>query len=561
MTGADRSRWWRLGACTALAAGLLTAGTLAQDRIQVPAVVLGGPGAVLAGGPDEGIAPSALVTSAALACAGPPAGSGSPAGVLAALHPAAPAGAGEAHLTRTRQGSAAGPAAGQLDLSSAPAALDLQPGTGALVAATGGAAPGVVAGQLDLAEEPGARWASLTACPAPAADQWLVGGGGAAGRTEDLVLVNPGTDPVTVDVQVWGSEGPVELTGATGLVVPAGSRVSHLVDGFAEGVGAPVVRVTSTGGGAVSAQLVDTWRSGTTDLGAEVVDPVAPPGTDLVVPAPPRADDPATDGEQDGSLTLRLLAPADEPALVEVTALTREGELALPDHVTSVPAGVVVEVPLHGLPAGPVALRLRSDVPVTGAVAAVHRPGDDEPVVVDPAGEDGSEDDAAEDEAATTAGPTRTEPLIHPAGDLVWSGATHLATTPIGLALPDRAQVPGATTTLALTVLQPVPVEVTWLDERGRARTEELTDLRPDSTTLVEVPDGARAVWVTPQLDPGADDEEGTGGAGGSPRPGVGVAAAVHLLGADARGPYAAMAGLTATPWLRTVAGVEVVRP
>ena len=453
-------------------------------------------------------------------------------------------------------GSAAGLRRGE------PVGLPVGGPASALVEAQDGLAPGVVGGQLGLGTDQGARGLTLTGCTAPAEELWLVGGGDEPGRTEQLVLTNPGPDAVTVEVSVTGSDGPVATTGGGGIVVPGRGRVVELLDAIAPGADAPVVRVASSGGPVV-AHLAEGYREGTTDRGSEVVSAGAPPATDVVVPALPTSHD-----DRPHDVVLRLAAPGDSEAVVDLTALTAEGTVRLPDEVTRVPAGSSVDVALEDLPEGAVALRLRSDEPVVAGAWLDVLPSDDEPTVVDGAEGDGDagadvtaapsagEDDGDEDGAGEDGGDKdrtgedggdedgstgQAEPLRRPAGETAWVSSAVPSTTPLGMALPGRGLVPDGTSELALTAVDGTTAWVTWVDEAGEEEASWV-DLPNDTTELVPVPEDARAVWVV-----------GAGPAG--------VVAALHVGGGDESGPYVTSATLPGLPWQRQLTEVRPVVP
>lgn len=472
-------------------------------------------------------------------------------------------------------------------------ATSLGPGSWGMVRGAGELAPGVVASQLSLAPDPGARGWALTPCSVPSDVVHLVGGGDGAGRVELVVVTNPSTDPVTVDLEVFGEDGTVPTVGGSGLVVPPQGRLVQRLDALAASARHPVVRVVAQGG-PVTAHLVDRHRTGTTDLGREFAAAAATPATELVVPALPGH----VVGEQ--TITLRLFAPEDE-AVVELRALTEEGARIPGPAVVRVPAGSTIDVELDGLPGGPGALRLRSDAPVTAGALLQVAPASDEPIMVGrtpavdeatstagpdeattTAGPDDATTTAGPDDAATTAGPDaaattagpdaaattagpdaaattagadaipQAEPVLHPAGESAWVAAVPLSRVPLGMALPDLTDLPGVAApdaeqppepvaALAVSAVDATTAMVLWLDDRGRVRSEELT-LANDTTHVLEVPGGTVALWVLPAED-------------------AGIAAALHLGHQDLVGPYLTAATLPQVPWTRAVPAVVPVLP
>ncbi|SOC52485.1 DUF5719 family protein [Ornithinimicrobium cerasi] len=577
------ARWWRLGAVSAVVVALLWGAGAWDGGLRLDGGDTVDESAVTSVTPTP--ASSGLVEAATLGCPGPEllgveGDRGAPAQVVQVAAAVAPDRLGEPRTgdadadadgeggATARLSTTAGSGEEADLLADGPAEITLEEAAGALVDATAGAAPALVGGQLGLSGDPGSRGLSLTACTAPAETVWLVGGGDTPGRTEQLVLTNPGDDAVTVEVDVWGADGPAVTTGAS-VVVPGRGRSVHLLDALTAQVGSPVVRVSSSGGPVV-AHLGEHHRDGTTELGAEVVGPSVAPGTDLVVPAV-AVGAPTTGGAT--SLTLRIAAPGEDAAVVDVTALTQDGEARLASRVTRVAAGHSIDVELDDLPEGVLALRLRSDTAVTAGARLTVAPSGEEPlqdgaavttgpdgaavttgadgaaVTAGPdgaavtAGPDGAAVTAGPDDAALTAGPDGDDPpLTRPAGETAWVGATAPSPAPMGIALPARDGIPGSRATLAVSVVDATAVTVHLLDERGRVQREELGRLPNDTTVALPVPSGVRAVWVT----------------SGGP---AGVVASVVLEGEDRGGPYLAAATLPAVPWGGSSTEVTVLAP
>src|SRR5699024_2841275 len=126
--------------------------------------------------------------------------------------------------------------------------------------------------------------------------------------------------------------------GGSGIVVPPSGRQVVLLDAMAPGEAQPVVHVTTTGGPVVAA-LGDRWLEGTIDRGAEVTTPAAPPATSLVIPAVPAPRPETADGA-----TVRVAAPGQEAAVVQLRALTADGPVRLEQGVNTVEPGAVLDV-------------------------------------------------------------------------------------------------------------------------------------------------------------------------------------------------------------------------
>jgi uncharacterized protein DUF5719 len=228
-----------------------------------------------------------------------------------------------------------------------------------LLTGKGSLAPGLVAAQTTLVPTGDQRGLSTSTCTAPVADTWLVGGGGEPGRRGRLVLTNPSPNGVTVDLEVYGAQGPVRATAARGIVVGAHQRTVVLLDAIAPGERSPVIHVVASGG-LISASLNDTWLAGTTPVGADDVVGTAP-GTHLVVPGVTATGAP-------GSLVLRVAATA-HAAVVRVRLLGAKGPVVAPvnNGVVRVAAHRVKDVDLSAVAAGAYGIQLTSDQSIVAA--------------------------------------------------------------------------------------------------------------------------------------------------------------------------------------------------
>lgn len=233
--------------------------------------------------------------------------------------------------------------------------------TAYLAVGYGAVAPGMVAAQEVRAETEEVVGLASVPCQAPTSSSWVLGGGGDAGRAERLIISNPGSNPVTVDITAYGVEGTSTPAGGQGVVVPAQGRVVLLVDGLVPGESAPAFRIEAVGGD-VAAVMVETAIEGTRPMGMDTVAAAAEPAEEQVVAGV------LVPAEGAGTVTLRVVNPGETDIIGTVTVLTATGELPLPDAVLRAPAGSVVEVPLQGLPAGPTSLAVNADAPIVAAV-------------------------------------------------------------------------------------------------------------------------------------------------------------------------------------------------
>src|SRR5690606_21698813 len=68
------------------------------------------------------------------------------------------------------------------------------------------------------------RGLAAAPCQTPTTEQWLLGGSTELGSSARLVLQNPNRTAATVEVEVWGPAGRLELAGPATFSVPAGGQ-------------------------------------------------------------------------------------------------------------------------------------------------------------------------------------------------------------------------------------------------------------------------------------------------------------------------------------------------
>jgi len=199
-------------------------------------------------------------------------------------------------------------------------------------------------------------------CPEPHANWWFAGAGSAA-VTHDTVLTitNPRPGAAVVDIDVYGTDGPVAAPGLHGLTVNGGAtRVIDLAK-TAPTVGNIAVSVTA-GRGLVSVSAADRFAPGV--LGTSVREWLPPqpvPGKDLVLAGLPSVP---------GSATLVLVNPGADEAIAKVQVIGTSGTFT-PEGLepVTVPPTSVVTVPITTVLDGtPMAVRVTSDSPLTGTI-------------------------------------------------------------------------------------------------------------------------------------------------------------------------------------------------
>lgn len=330
----------------------------------------------------------------------------------------------------------------------------------------GGSAPGLVATQETSADTEEVFGLASTACRTAAPFAWLLGGGGGPGRAERIILTNPGSNPVTATVTVYGVEGRARPPDGQDVVVPAQGRTVLLGDALAPDEASPAFEITVSGGDAV-ATLVETVLDGTAPTGFDTTPSSREPQEEQVIPGV------LAPAEGAGSLAVRIVNPGADEAIATIAVLTSSGELTLPDAVVRVPAESVVDVPLEAVPPGPTSLVVAADTPVVAAARTVARganPTDSNPADSKPTG-------AAKSGAGIDSG---------------WAVGQSPITDWVGAALPARDSL----TRRLVLAARDAGSQVEVVQQRG-AETVVDTVLVPTDGTVV-VPLEGEAVWVRP---------------------------------------------------------------
>ncbi|MDO7881147.1 DUF5719 family protein [Salinibacterium soli] len=228
-------------------------------------------------------------------------------------------------------------------------------------------------------------------CGVASADVWLAGGATTVGRTTLLTLNNPTEVPATVDLELFGENGPIVAPGTSGIVVPpSGQRVLSLA-GFAPDVESPVVHVTSAGGQVV-AELQQSIVRGLVAGGAEIVGPTQSPSLETVIPglvisggADIEENLGLGPGFEDLQTVLRVFVPGEEPAQATIRVIPEDGVGTGTSFEFEFDAGLVQDVPIPDLADGTYTVRVDSEVPLLAAARASAASGDGTDVVWLPA--------------------------------------------------------------------------------------------------------------------------------------------------------------------------------
>jgi hypothetical protein len=201
---------------------------------------------------------------------------------------------------------------------------------------------------------------AASACRPALLQQWLVGGATTTGSADLVLLSNPGTVAATVQLTVFGADGPQSPPGGADIVIPAGTQRVIPLAGLILGEESPVVRVTASGA-PVQAALQSSITRTLTPGGVDQVSAIPTAETTEVIPGVRVTSAPS--GE--ATTIVRMLAPAATTATVTVT--TADGA---PGASRTVPlgAGAPTEVEMPGLAVGTYTVTVSATSPLVAAV-------------------------------------------------------------------------------------------------------------------------------------------------------------------------------------------------
>jgi len=214
------------------------------------------------------------------------------------------------------------------------------------------------------------RGLAVAECQEPRTETWLVGADTTTGRQAVVSLVNPGDVLATVDIDVWGQDGPISTPLGNGILVAPGAQRVFSLAGFAPNEPRPVVRVRSQGTGVVAALHYSIVRGLEPDGFAVITGQPIPSQTRAITGlygAPEEVIGPirGKDGYADVGGLLRVLSPG--AATVATVTIVRPG---LGDITTQLPleAGRVGDLSLDEIGSGDYSIIVESDEPIVAGV-------------------------------------------------------------------------------------------------------------------------------------------------------------------------------------------------
>ena len=203
---------------------------------------------------------------------------------------------------------------------------------------------------------------------------WLVAGDNSVGREALLVLANPSSVDATVSLQLYGTSGPIQGSGLSGISAPAGKVTVLPLAAFAPKTETFSVLVNSRGA-TLGIWLQQKTIRGLTPGGLDLIGVSAEPSKQVVIPGVFLRNVGSLEqlavGDQDFADTkpiLRVTAPGNKAA--NFTAQIQGADGSSFGNVLQgvVPAGSTRDFSIEDLTDGNYSVTINSDEPVLGAV-------------------------------------------------------------------------------------------------------------------------------------------------------------------------------------------------
>lgn len=215
-----------------------------------------------------------------------------------------------------------------------------------------------------------ARGLAATNCAAGTNYAWLVGGDNSVGREALLILANPSNVDATVTLQLYGTNGPIQGAGLSGISAPAGKVTVLPLASFAPKAATFAVEVSSRGA-ELGIWLQQKTIRGLTPGGIDLFGAAAPTSKLVEIPGLLIRNSKALsklaktqDDFNDLTPLLRVTAPSDKPANFTAQIQGADGTTFGTVVQGSVPAGSTRDFVIGPLADGDYSIHIESDEPV-----------------------------------------------------------------------------------------------------------------------------------------------------------------------------------------------------
>jgi len=228
--------------------------------------------------------------------------------------------------------------------------------------------------QVQTSKQQLAAGLSVTNCVTGTNSAWLVAGDNSVGREALLILANPSAVDATVSLQLFGTSGPIQGSGLSGISAPAGKVTVLPLAAFAPKTETFSVLVSSRGA-SLGMWLQQKTIRGLTPGGLDLVGISAEPSKQVSIPGIflrniTNLEAMATKDKdfEDTRPIIRITVPGDKA--VNFTAQIQGADGGSFGNVVqgTVPAGSTKDFPVEDLTNGNYAVTIAADVPIVASV-------------------------------------------------------------------------------------------------------------------------------------------------------------------------------------------------
>lgn len=210
-------------------------------------------------------------------------------------------------------------------------------------------------------------------CVAGSNEEWLIAGDNSIGREALLILANPTGVDATVSLQLYGTSGPIQGAGLSGISAPAGKVTVLPLSSFAPKAETFAVHVSSRGA-ELGMWLQQKTVRGLTPGGLDLVGVSAMPSKEVEIPGvfirtSSALANLASENKDfhDVKPILRVTAPGDKDAEFTAQVLGADGSSFGTVIQGTVPAGSTRDFALEDVADGNYSVHIESDEPLLAA--------------------------------------------------------------------------------------------------------------------------------------------------------------------------------------------------
>lgn len=205
-------------------------------------------------------------------------------------------------------------------------------------------------------------------CREPSLHSWLVGGDGATGSSDVIILANAGSVPTTVDLNVYA-----DARSTTTRIVPPRTQLSLPLASVAGSAARPVIEVVASGA-PVRATLQSARVRALDAVGVDLQDGMSGPQRSLRILGVQSPED--APGDDATGVILRMLAPS-TGASATIRLRGAAPQQVLQEYAVELTAGQPSEIALSGV-SGSYDIEIEATAPVVAAARQSVHSGEQE---------------------------------------------------------------------------------------------------------------------------------------------------------------------------------------